>query len=433
MQTVAAGWLVLNSTGSATKTGLVVGLQALPALVVGPIVGRRADRGERESRRVLVRTQALLAVSATAGSIGAWLYLHERLSAIALSYVLMSLAFSNGTLHAIEGPHLGRFSLQLIGSREIPAALSLGALFSSAGRIVGTASAGLLALVGVPLIFLINALTFVGVAVTLRSLRPVHSIAPSRQGWGSVGSRIWVLLALSAVLGGLGRNYQVTLAALSVQRGFGASGFAALSSLFAVGAVVGGAVAVWVRNRTVRLLLLVAVLASLLQAAVGVVSPFSALAGVVVVVAVSAVLIDILLSTIVQTQSHDGLRGRVIAMQAAAGAFGAVVGAPFLGYLSEHYSPSTALIFGSVVCLIATLLVAPFVLTLDGPRHLLALTPLRCSNWITWMKQRRHNLVQSHQVRPLVPLERSLQNEQHDLLKRLPESVESRQVPALQH
>ena len=52
MQTIAQGWLVLTLTRSGTALGLVVALQFLPMLLLGPYGGLVADRVDR--RKLLV-------------------------------------------------------------------------------------------------------------------------------------------------------------------------------------------------------------------------------------------------------------------------------------------------------------------------------------------------------------------------------------------
>ena len=56
MQMAAQSWLVLTLTGSATTLGLIVALQTLPVLLLGPYGGVIADRVDK--RRLMVVLQA---------------------------------------------------------------------------------------------------------------------------------------------------------------------------------------------------------------------------------------------------------------------------------------------------------------------------------------------------------------------------------------
>lgn len=430
MQSVAAGWLVLETTGSAARTGLVVALQALPTLLLGPWIGRQADRS-RASQRVLVVTQSALAVSALCAAFGVLSYTRDGLGPQQLSLLLMVLAFANGAIGAVEGPHFGRFSLALIGEQDIPAALSLGALLSSMGRIVGTASAGMLAVLGAPLIFFFNSLTFFAVALTLKSVKPRHVVAVVSQKTGRLPVNVWLLLGLSVILGGIGRNYQVTLAALCSQMGFGVKGYSAATSIFAIGAALGGVVAVGFGRRTAALFFGLATASAVVQFSIGSASHLPVILALVLLAAVVAVLIDVFTSTLVQTGSGVHVRGRVVALQSSAGALGAIMGAPTLGWLAQWQGARTALHFAGVVCLIFTA-IGFGLANRDALRHQWALVPLRCNNSIAWMRQRRHNWAQSRLVLRHVPSERFLRSAPRDQRRTLPESGESKLDLALQ-
>ena len=62
MQMTAQAWLVLTLTHSATMLGLVVALQALPVLLLGPYGGVVADRVDK--RRLMVVLQGLMGLQA---------------------------------------------------------------------------------------------------------------------------------------------------------------------------------------------------------------------------------------------------------------------------------------------------------------------------------------------------------------------------------
>ena len=62
MQTTAQSWLVLTLTKSATDLGLVVALQTLPVLLLGPYGGVIADRVNK--RQLMVVLQSLMGVQA---------------------------------------------------------------------------------------------------------------------------------------------------------------------------------------------------------------------------------------------------------------------------------------------------------------------------------------------------------------------------------
>src|ERR1700712_3889783 len=62
MQTVAQGWLVLQLSGSGTALGLVVALQTLPVLLLGPYGGVVADRVDK--RKLMMALQSMMGLLA---------------------------------------------------------------------------------------------------------------------------------------------------------------------------------------------------------------------------------------------------------------------------------------------------------------------------------------------------------------------------------
>jgi MFS family permease len=62
MQMAAQSWLVLTITNSATTLGLIVALQTLPVLLLGPYGGVIADRVDK--RRLMVILQIAMGVQA---------------------------------------------------------------------------------------------------------------------------------------------------------------------------------------------------------------------------------------------------------------------------------------------------------------------------------------------------------------------------------
>src|SRR5580693_6307401 len=77
MQMAAQSWLVLSLTGSATTLGVIVALQTLPVLVLGPYGGVIADRIDKRRLMIVLQTamglQALiLGVLTITGAVRLW-------------------------------------------------------------------------------------------------------------------------------------------------------------------------------------------------------------------------------------------------------------------------------------------------------------------------------------------------------------------------
>ncbi|MGW0479834.1 MFS transporter [Nonomuraea sp. NPDC003214] len=362
MQVLGVNWLVLSMTGSATSMGLSLVMQALPTLLLGMWGGALADR--LPSRPVVIAAQLAQAALAAV------------LAVIALTGVdsvlpIYAVALAGGVVSALGGPALGRFGAEVVPREDLPNAMALGSVINSAGRILGMSIAGvMLPVTGQGGLFVINAVTFFAVIAAVAAMRAseFHELESAEREPGAIAAGLryvlrtpWllVMLALSLVLGSLGRNYQVTMAAMSAgPLEGGAGGYGLLSTVFAVGTVVGGVITASRARLTLRLLLGSALAISVLQALSGLLPTLPAFAVAMLPIAAGAILVDTTVSARAQLDSPDAMRGRVIAAVGMVGAASGALGGPVLGRLSDAFGPRAALEAGGVACVAATLLAA---------------------------------------------------------------------------
>ncbi|MEU2610877.1 MFS transporter [Micromonospora sp. NPDC007271] len=361
MQVLGVNWYVLAETRSATSMGLTVLLQALPSLVLSVWGGALADR--------LPAKPLLIAAQAAHALLAAGLALVALTGAGGLP-AIYAISLATGAVSAIEGPVMGRWCSTLVDRESLGNALALGSLTNSAGRILGmSVGAVVVAVVGPALLFAINAASFVAVVAALFAVRegerhtsaeavdPAPADRSIRAGFRYLLRQpvVLVALALSFVLGSLGRNYQVTMAAMSdgPLRG-GASGYGFLSTVFAVGTVLGALVAARRRELGYRVLLVAGLLASVLQIVAGLAPGTLSFAAVILPVAAAAVIIDTTVGTRAQLDTDYAMRGRVLSALAVTGSVSAAVGAPLLGWLAEHAGPRHTLVLAGVLTTVAT-------------------------------------------------------------------------------
>ncbi|RKR89268.1 putative MFS family arabinose efflux permease [Micromonospora pisi] len=371
MQVLGVNWYVLQATGSVTSMGWTILLQALPSLLLSTWGGALADR--LRARPLLIGTQ----VMHTALALG--------LAAVAWSHtgglpVIYAISLISGAVSAIEGPVMGRWGSTLVDRATLGNALALGSLTNSAGRILGmSVGAVLVAAAGPAPLFVINAVSFAAVVLALFSIRqrdlhtpdaaePADSkstaaVEPSadsggvRAGFAYLrGQRlVLTMLALAFVLGSLGRNYQVTMAAMSDgPLGAGASGYGMLSTVFAIGTVVGALVAAQRRELGYGILVGAGILASLLQVLAGLAPGTWTFAAFILPIAATAVIIDTTVGTRAQLDTAGAMRGRVLAAVGVTGSIAAAVGAPLLGWLSEHVGPRQTLVLAGGLAAVAS-------------------------------------------------------------------------------
>ncbi|MDM4719924.1 MFS transporter [Micromonospora sp. WMMA1363] len=360
MQVLGVNWYVLAETGSATSMGFAILLQAVPTLLLSAWGGALADR--------LPARPLLIAAQAAHAALAAGLALVAVTGAGGLP-AIYAISLASGAVSAVEGPMMGRWASTLVDRETLGNALALGSLSNSAGRILGmSAGAVVVAVAGPALLFAVNAVSFVAVVVALCAVheRDRYAVEPVEATPGVGGIRagfryllrqpvVLVALALSFVLGSLGRNYQVTMAAMSDgPLGGGAAGYGLLSTAFAVGTVLGALVAARRRHLGYGVLIGAGLLASVLQVGAGLAPSTLSFAAVILPVAAAAVVIDTTVGTRAQLDTDYAMRGRVLGALAVTGSVSAAVGAPLLGWLSEHVGPRQTLVLAGVVTVLAT-------------------------------------------------------------------------------
>ena len=244
MQMTAQAWLVLTLTHSSTALGVIIGLQTLPVLLLGPYGGVIADRVNKRRLTVILQTamgvQALiLGVLTVTGEVRYW--------------QIGVLAALLGLNNAFENPARQSFMLEMVGPEHLRNAVSLNSVMANTARVVGPAIAGILiATVGIGECFLLNAASFAAVIASLVAMdrSALHPTTPTPRARGQLreGFRyvrrtpdIAIPLMMMALAGCLAYEFQVTLPVMAT-RGLhvGSTGFGFMTAAMGVGAVLGG-------------------------------------------------------------------------------------------------------------------------------------------------------------------------------------------------
>jgi MFS family permease len=352
MQTVAAIWLVLTLTESGVAVGMTTALQFLPMLLFGAWGGLLADRIPK--RRLLIATQALMAIPA----IGLFAV---TATGVVAPWMVFLAVFAMGLVNAVDNPTRQSFVIEMVGSDKVVNAVSLISVIVQMARIVGPALAGILiAAFGVVPCFALNALTFVAMIVALWGMDPerLHPepVAPRAPGAIRAGLRyvirtpeLAVPLALMALVGTLGFNFQVILPLLAKFSFDGGAGtYAAMVSAMAVGSIA-GALVNGAHGRTGPRLIAGGALAfgvsALLSAAVPTLA-FEVVA--LALLGAAAVTFAATINSTLQLAVSAEMRGRVMALYSVVFLGSTPIGGPLVGWLSQTYDPRVALLLAGV-------------------------------------------------------------------------------------
>jgi len=367
-QRIAQDWLVLDLSGnSGLALGIVTGLQFLPVLILGMWGGVLADRYDK--RRLLVWVQVVM------GGLALALGLLDVTGVVQL-WQVYALSFALGIASALDTPVRQSFIVELVGPDDLPNAVGLNSATFNSARIVGPAIAGvLITTVGTGWVFLGNAVSFVAVVTGLllmrrSELRPAARLVKAkgqvREGLAYVRSSpdLLVPILLVAVIGTFGLNFQITMALVAKQVfGKGAGSFGLLSSMLAVGSLL-GALASARRTGPPRLrrLLLSALAFGILEVAVGLAPSFLVMAVLLVPTGVAVLTFSTTANLLCQLGSAPHLRGRVMALYVLVFLGGTPLGAPLIGAVAQLLGPRSGLLLGGAVSALAAVVGAGYVL-----------------------------------------------------------------------
>ena len=371
MQGTAQQWLVLTLASKATVAialGLVGALQFGPLLVLGPFGGAIADRWPR--RKILVATQI------SAGVLATILWLLTLTGLVQLWHVFV-LALLLGFVNAVDMPTRQAFVSEMVPRGSLLNAVSLNSAQFNASRILGPGLAGaMIALFGVPLLFFLNAVSFVAVIGGLLLMRtselvpvpPVeatHGMARLRQM--SEGVRfilatptVRITMIMVAVIGTMGFNFNVLLPleATAVLHA-GPAIFGLLTSALGAGALV-GALLLARRNAlpTNTLLITTALIFGVAEAAVGL--SRSVPLAMVLIAATGFVMSTFSASANTRTQlsSPPELRGRVMSVYMMVFAGTTPIGNLVVSAVASAGGVPLAFVVSGVPCALSAVLAA---------------------------------------------------------------------------
>ena len=356
MQRVAQDWLVLQITDSSgVAIGFVTALQFLPFLFVAPWAGVLADRISRQV--VLVFTQSLLialsiamAVLVVTDSITTtWIYVFALLSGVAA---------------AIDSPARQAILGDVVGQENLVNGVALNSVAFNISRILGPAIAGvLIALWGTSEVFVITAILFGLSLVLLAKMKSIthprdHATARGNtkptlgQGLRFVGSDSTMLFCMLAVfiVATFNLNFQLTTALMStVEFGGDAAAFGILTTILSVGSLLGSLLAARRKNVRIRLVVAAAVILGLASALTGIMPNRLAYALALPLCGLFAMTFTTAVQSYVQVRTPAHMRGRVMGIYTVVFFAGTPVGAPLIGWASDHLGPRIGLIGGGAL------------------------------------------------------------------------------------
>ena len=169
-------------------------------------------------------------------------------------------------------------------------------------------------------------------------------------------------MLLMFIVGTFGMNYQISIALMAKQVFHrGADSFGLLSTMLAVGAMLGALAATNRRTRPTKRFLVAAALAfSVAEMLAGLMPSFALTAVALVPAGFTMITLAQSANATVQLGVEPTMRGRVMGLYLLSFMGGTPIGAPIIGRVAELFGPRWGMIGGGLTCLVATLLVAGY-------------------------------------------------------------------------
>ncbi len=359
MQQTAISWLLYDMTHSALQLGLNGAFRALPMILLGLFGGTLADRFDR--RRVLLFTQTILMVLAIVLGVLDW-------SGQIKIWHVYGLTLMLAIVQSIDGPARQALVPSLVPRAAIANAIALNSMLWKSTMLLGPSLAGIaISTVGTDGAFFANGLSFLAVVVALLLMKTSSSGILATGGflkelrYGLIFVRrqkiilaMMLMEAFSSVFGL--DSAMLTIFAKDVLN-VGAAGLGFLQSARGLGAVVGSALLVAAGgNRSQGKILLYSVVAYGTSFAFFGLSPYFTLSLALIFVAGAADTIwGAIRSTILQLNTPDNLRGRVMGVFGLSSRGLSPLGQVETGLVVPLIGAPNATFFGGALVLCASL------------------------------------------------------------------------------
>ncbi len=362
VHSLALIWLVYHWSESALAVGMILVATSLPGILISPLAGVLCDRFSR--RRIMIGADLArflvvgwLAWQSARGALG-----YPGLIAATVAVALASAFFNPAALAMIPGLVAREDLTRANAASQLVAGMS-----AVAGPLFGSA---LIALIGVPLAFAINAVSFLGSALFIALVRePATGRAGTtgflddlRAGRDALRSAplIGALLGPVVVINFFFAAIPVVTPVLaeSVFRS-GAAGLGILMSCFGGGLFAGSLLLSIGHGRRERSAALAGFALIGLAFPVIALSPWLSAAGLgLAAVGIGLSIVNITLITLFQKLLDDATRGKIMALVTALALSLQPVAYGVMGLVTDILKPSGALLASGTVILLVTLRIA---------------------------------------------------------------------------
>ncbi len=362
MQRITMPWLVYHMTGSAFQLGLVSFAGQIPTFILSPLAGAVTDKFPKY--RILLVTQIIsliqamiLAILALTGTIHIW-------HIVVLSIIL-------GCVNAFDVPSRHSLVIEMVEKKEdLGNAIALNSMMFNGARLIGPSIAGImLATAGEGVCFLINAISYIFVIVSLtmmtinkqgKTVSNGNLFEEMKEGLNyTFGFKpIRHIIILLAVVNLLGASYQVLMPVFAKDILGGGSGiYGFLMGAAGLGALA-GATYLASKETVIKLGRIIPAASAMFGLGLVAMSFSRHLSAALVFIAIAG--LGLMLhtassNTILQTITDDDKRGRVMSFYTLAIMGTAPFGSLLAGSLAKLWGTPVTVFIGGLSCIAGAL------------------------------------------------------------------------------
>jgi MFS family permease len=360
MQVMAQAWLVYTITNSPFKLGLVSTLQFLPTMVFALFTGVFVDKFQK--KKILILTQVLSMLQAFV------LFALVYFGTVQYWHILI-LAVVLGLTNSLDMPARQSYVMELVGRKDVVNAVSLNSVVFNVARIVGPAIAAIMMTgIGTEWCFFINGISFIGVIIALLKIRhdpdklclirqkkEISILRDTKDGLIYIYNNPILfktaLIILFITIVGFNYNVLIPVFAKTVL-GLKEKGFGFLLSSLGIGSLIGAlSVSIWTRSEPrTAILKISSVLLGITLFLLGFArdSLFTAL--LIGFCGVFNLWFFTMANSILQLNSNDEYRGRVMGVYTVVFAGAMPIGNFICGYVAEKIgAAATFSILGAIM------------------------------------------------------------------------------------
>lgn len=359
IQRIATPWLVYDMTHSVFLLGLLGFLGQLPTFLIAPFAGVYVDRWDKY--KLLILTQIVAMIQALALAI---FYLTGNLQI----WLIIFLNIILGVVNAFDTPARQSFLVEIIEKKEdLGNAIALNSSMVNIARLIGPSIAGILiAITGEGMCFLINALSYIAVIISLLlmkfqkketiSSRKKDLFQEMKEGWQYSFNYLPIksVLILLTIISLMGMPYTILLPDFAkIYLNGNANLFGFLMGASGAGAFIGAIYLAAKKN--VAGLINITYLSSFIFGGGLIVLAISRniyLSMILMMLTGLGMMLQIATSnTLVQTLVQNEKRGRVMSLYTMAFMGTAPFGSLMAGSIAKHIGTPNTLIISGVACI----------------------------------------------------------------------------------